>query len=33
MPRKIAGMAMMTIELSSTDMNMPRDVFDSATHL
>src|SRR5258705_10936607 len=32
-PRKIAGSEMITIELSSVAMNMPRVVFDRAVHL
>ncbi len=32
-PRKMAGMAMMTMELSRIDMNMPIEVFMSAVHL
>ena len=33
MPRKIAGMAMITIEPSRTAMNVAAVVFASATHL
>jgi len=33
MPRKIAGIEMITIDPSSVAMNMPSVVFDSATHL
>ena len=33
MPRKMAGMAMMTIELSRMAMNIPSEVFVSAIHL
>jgi hypothetical protein len=33
MPRKMAGMAMITIELSRTAMNIPTEVLVSATHL
>ncbi len=32
MPRKIAGIAMMTMDPSSTDMNTAAVVFASATH-
>ena len=33
MPRKIAGIEMITIEASIVAMNMPSVVLDSATHL
>jgi len=33
MPRKMAGMAMITIELSKIAMNMPSEVLESAIHL